>query len=303
MKANAGDILRLTRAHFLIPGIMLYILGATLAMARGWEFDLNKFFLGYAIFGTAHLSVSFSNDYFDREGDRPGRRTPVSGGSGVLQENPELARVAFLMAIGLILVSITLGAIFVIVFSYPWWFLFFILLGNMSAWFYSAPPLKLAYRGWGEISTALAAGFLMPGIGYLVLSGTIDAWFLLITLPLICYGLFFILSVELPDVDSDRLAGKINVMVKIGRDFGLVLGALVTLLGTLILTAMAALDILVEIDLWPFALFSLVPLAAGLIGLNALGSEEKRIVSQVKMNFGSLIIFLLCVDLIMIWNL
>jgi 1,4-dihydroxy-2-naphthoate octaprenyltransferase len=303
MKADAGDILRLTRAHFLIPGIMLYILGTTFAMARGWDFDLDKFLLGYAIFGTAHLSVSFSNDYFDREGDKLGERTPISGGSGVLLRHPELARVALLMAIGLILISILLGAIFVIVFSYEWWFLVFVLLGNLVAWFYSAPPFKFAYRGLGEVSTALAAGCLMPGIGYFVMSGTIDAWFLLITLPLICYGLFFILSVELPDVESDRLAGKVNVMVKRGRDFGLALGAATTLIGTFILIAMASLDVLMEIDLWSFALLSIIPLTAGLIGLGALDGDRDRIVRQVKMNFGSLIVFLLCVDLVMLWSL
>lgn len=300
LTGNLRAIIRLSRAHFLIPGIMLYILGATLATARGWDFDLSKFLLGYAIFGAAHLSVSFSNDYFDRMGDRSSDRTLLSGGSGVLQEHPELESFALAMAVVLILLSIVLGLLFVLLFSYPWWFLLFIVLGNLTGWFYAAPPLRLSYRGWGEVSTAVAAGFLMPGIGYIVLSGTIDAWFLLITIPLLCYGLFFILSVELPDVENDRKAGKVNIMVKRGRDFGLLLGAIITILGTIALTSMAALGALEELNLWAFTLFSLIPLGAALVGLGARGGGQRRAVIQTKMNFGSLIIFLLCIDLLLV---
>lgn len=300
LNRNLRAIIRLSRTHFLIPGIMLYILGASLAMARGWDFDLSKFLLGYAIFGAAHLSVSFSNDYFDREGDRSSDRTSLSGGSGVLQEYPEFENFALAMAVGLILASMALGLLFVVVFSYPWWFLLFVVLGNITSWFYTAPPLKLSYRGWGEVSTAVAAGFLMPGIGYLVLSGTIDTWFLIITIPLLCYGLFFILSVELPDVENDRIAGKVNVMVKRGRDFGLLLGAVITILGTIVLASMAALGVMEELNLWAFTLFSLIPLGAALIGLGARGGGQERAVIQTKMNFGSLIIFLLCIDLMLV---
>ncbi|MEJ2242498.1 MAG: hypothetical protein P8Y18_10210 [Candidatus Bathyarchaeota archaeon] len=67
--------LQLARLHFLIPGFMLYLLGFMLALLGGAMFDLNKFLLGYMIFGTAHLSVSFSNDYFDRISDRNSVKT------------------------------------------------------------------------------------------------------------------------------------------------------------------------------------------------------------------------------------
>jgi 1,4-dihydroxy-2-naphthoate octaprenyltransferase len=39
-------------------------------------------------------------------------------------------------------------------------------MGNLVGWFYSAPPLRLAYRGLGEFSTAATVGFLVPAMGY-----------------------------------------------------------------------------------------------------------------------------------------
>ena len=77
---NLKLILRLARLHFLIPGFMLYLMGYLLALLSGVDYDFSKFGFGYLIFGTAHLSLSFSNDYFDREADRNSVKTAFSGG-------------------------------------------------------------------------------------------------------------------------------------------------------------------------------------------------------------------------------
>ena len=55
-------------------------------------------------------------------------------------------------------------------------FFFLILSGNLLGWYYSAPPLKLSYRGFSEIATVLT-GFIVPGVGYVVLMGNIDLYF------------------------------------------------------------------------------------------------------------------------------
>ena len=297
---DARTILRLSRAHFLIPGILLYILGALTAMAGGIDIDPLRLLLGYTIFGTAHLAVSFSNDYFDRETDMMGTRTPVSGGSGVLQEHPELERMVLVMAVLLTLASICLVVLFMLIFQPPWWFLLFVIAGNALVWSYSAPPVRLASRGWGEAATALAAGLLMPGMGYLVVSGTIDAWFLTLSLPLLCYGLFFIISVELPDVESDKLSGKDNMLVRMGRDFGLIVGATATAMGTVLLIIIAIMGILDGLPVWGFVILSFIPLAAGMMGVLMKGMNQKMAVRQVKVNFGALVLFVLCSNLLIL---
>jgi len=77
MTTRVVAILRLSGAHFLIPGIMLYVFGAFFAQAMGAGLDLVRGLFGYVIFGLAHLSVSFSNDYFDGEGDRIRKEDPA----------------------------------------------------------------------------------------------------------------------------------------------------------------------------------------------------------------------------------
>ena len=80
--------------------------------------------------------------------------------------------------------------------------------GNLLGWFYAAPPFRLAYRGLGELSTAISAGILIPGMGYLAQRGALDSLGLLFAIPLMLYGLGFILAVEIPDESPDRIGGN-----------------------------------------------------------------------------------------------
>lgn len=286
-------MLRLARPHFLVPGVLLYILGYGLALSRGILFDLEKFVFGYLIFGLAHLSVSFSNDYFDSESDRDADRTPLSGGSGVLVGYPELRPTALTIAVALLLASVGAAAAFTVLYSYSALFLAFAAAGGLLGWFYSAPPAKLSYRGLGEASTAVAAGLVMPGMGYFVAWGTIDVWFLMVSMPLICYGLYFILTVEMPDVASDRKAHKVNILVKRGERWGLRMSLLVTAAGTSLFVALAISDALGDRSMTAtLAALSVIPLLGALLGLGTCPEDRTKLIRQVKFSFGTMMLFL-----------
>jgi 1,4-dihydroxy-2-naphthoate octaprenyltransferase len=156
-------IIKLGRLHFLIAGFLLYLLGVLLAVLLYNQFSWERFIWGYAVFLPAHLMVNYSNEYFDQEVDRYSHKTNFSGGSGVLINHPELVNFTRKFSLTLIIISLNLG----ISFSYTYNSVMFLILtisGNLLGWFYTAPPLKLSYRGLGEIATVLT-GFLMPGLG------------------------------------------------------------------------------------------------------------------------------------------
>ena len=285
-------ILKLARFRFLVPGLLIYTLGALLAVVNGAILDPIKFLFGYAIFGTAHLSVSFSNDYFDREADRMAKQTPYSGGSGILVQHPELSRFAVRFAVFLIIMSIMIAILFDLVYSYGPFFLSLVVFGSLLGWFYTAPPLKFAYRGFGEVSTIIATGLIMPSMGYYVIGGAIDARILALSFPLMCYALFFILTVELPDVEVDRLGGKANLMTYKGRKAGIVASVIATLTATVLFTILALLGALQPLEMWLFVLLSAIPLIATLHGLTMRSEEPLLIVRQVKLNFSALLLIL-----------
>lgn len=210
------DIIALGRFPFLLAGAILFLLGAAAgALHAGWP-PAGQLVLGYAVFGCAHLALSYSNEYYDRFSDCP-EESPVSGGSGVLQRKTHLAPAALACAVLLTAASLLL----LILYSghYGWSPLLWawVVAGNVIGWAYSAPPVRLAARGLGEGATAAAFGILMPGMGYLITTGTLDAAFLPFALPLTSLGVVFILAVELPDCECDRAHGKKTAVVRLGR--------------------------------------------------------------------------------------
>jgi 1,4-dihydroxy-2-naphthoate octaprenyltransferase len=292
-RSKAILMLRLTRMHFLLPGFLLYILGFLLANLNGGEMALDRFLLGFAIFYPAQLAVSFSNDYFDVQADKRSNRTPLSGGSGVLVENPEFQPLAIRIAVALMLISAVMAVVFFLLFRPAWYFLPLAWGGNLLGWFYTAPPLRLAYRGLGEVTTAIAAGFIMPGLGYLCSLGHLDLWFLGFASLLMCYGFFFILTVEMPDIDADRLGGKNNLLVRKGLEAGARWSLIFTILGSLgFLFAAVSNYFDAEVELWALFLLSLFPLLVAALGFDAVRRGKLRVERQAKMNFASMMTFM-----------
>jgi 1,4-dihydroxy-2-naphthoate polyprenyltransferase len=227
-----AKLLRLARPQFLIASLTLFIIGAFWAVLVGAPFSFLRMLLGYLVIMPAHLSVSFSNDYFDMETDKHGTPALFSGGSGILVENPKLRKSALWIALTLNLCSLLLGISFLVKYSYPIWFLGFVVVSNMLGWLYSAPPFRLAYRGFSELLTVFTSGFLVPGMGYLVMKGYLNGVGLFFMIPLLLYGLAFILAVEIPDMEADRLGRKNNWIARRGRKFGFLLIGLVLISAT-----------------------------------------------------------------------
>ena len=290
-------LLRLARLHFLVFGFMIYLMGYLLAVSNSAPFDVTKFVFGYAIFGCAQLSVSFSNDYFDRKSDAISVRTTFSGGSKVLVEHPDLELLALTLGITLLAASAIAAAIFAFIYAYSFWFLVFAILGGLLGWFYTAPPLKLAYRKLGEVATVLAVGLMMPGMGYFVAYGHIDLFFAIFVLPLSCYGLLFILTVEMPDIDADRVGKKTNALVKWGVETGVGISFCSALVGTLSFAVVYFSGILTEIlDVGPLAMLSVLPLVGAASGYHTALDRRQGLTRQVNVNMTAMVLFVLLLD-------
>ena len=268
------DFIRLGRFPFLLSGFIPFTAAALLAHLLGAQFTPAQFLVGYAAMAAAHLSVHYSNDYFDADADQFVETSPISGGSGVLAANPGLKPAALRAAVALMAVSVLIGYLFVTVYDYPVVFLAFGVAGNLLGWFYTAPPIALAYRNLGEVTNMITFGLLMPGAGYFVAAGTLDLSFFAFALPLSLYGLVFITSVEIPDREGDIAGGKRTLIVRRGRIFGFSLIALAASLATAALIVFALSGAFYPVDFRPVALFSLIPLGIALWGFSHRCAER-----------------------------
>jgi 1,4-dihydroxy-2-naphthoate octaprenyltransferase len=101
-----------------------------------------------------------------------------------------------------------------------WPILLFAVLGGLAAVFYVAPPIRWAYRGLGETVIALSYGPWMV-LGSLYLHAHVLAWGALWA-SLVPGLLIMALAVvnAIPDFHQDRLVGKRNLVVRLGRQRG-----------------------------------------------------------------------------------
>jgi 1,4-dihydroxy-2-naphthoate octaprenyltransferase len=196
---------------------LAYSLGALGAM-NSRDFDPVLYWLGYACLFFGEAATVFVNEWFDYESDRRNRQAgPFNGGSRVLV-NTELgfrelrfgiwaALAAAMVCAGLLLDRVSDG------FSSTILLLLLLILGLG----YTAPPLKLSWRGLGEINVGFTHSFAVILCGYVFQGGSWnDPFPWLVSLPLFVAVLPAILLSGVPDMEADRQAGKQTLPVRLG---------------------------------------------------------------------------------------
>jgi len=207
------NLIRLIRYRFfLFAGMLPYLLGQVIAFGLYRSFSWSYFWWGFGGIFLVLVAVELFNEYFD---DR-------QGGDRIFSH--EKAPVpAFFLPLGIL----TVGAAFIIglflALHRGWPVLLFSFLGFIGAYFYVGPPLRWAYRGFGEVVIGLCYGPLMLLGSYYLQIRAID--FVPFFVSLICGLSVFCLAVlnEIPDYYQDMLIGKRNLVVRLGRQKAIVL--------------------------------------------------------------------------------
>ncbi len=296
-------IIKLGRPQYLAGNFLLFTMGALLAVLLNAEFVLSKFILGYAILFTAHLSVHYSNDYFDFEVDHYTQPSAISGGSGVLVENPELKEFSKWFSLLIMGISISLAAAFTFIFNYPITFFLFLLFGNLLAWFYTAPPIKLVYRRLGEVANIIAV-IIFLGTGYFALMGTLDLPFFIFSIPVIFLQIIFINSFEIPTMEGDKLGNKITWIVIKGREFGFKLNLIAALLATISFFLIQYTGVFPpSIDFRVLGFVSLISLTLGIIGMIKKPFDMESATKFATFNIAALFLMSFLIDIYFIYLL
>jgi 1,4-dihydroxy-2-naphthoate octaprenyltransferase len=90
-------------------------------------------------------------------------------------------------------------------------------LGALISIFYSAKPIRFAYRGLGEFMMFLGYGPVLTAWAYFVITGSLNSEILLVGIipGLLMWAM--ILINEIPDYEEDRAADKKNIVFRLGR--------------------------------------------------------------------------------------
>jgi putative NADPH-quinone reductase/1,4-dihydroxy-2-naphthoate octaprenyltransferase len=216
---RAGAWLRLLRLQFYPMAWVAYTIGA-LAAARHGVFSRRTYWLGYLCLFLMEALTVVSNEWFDQGTDRLNRHAgPFNGGSRVLADG-ELGPASVRRAMaGLVLALVAglaaLGA--VLAPSGGAGLAAMIALAVLAAG-YTVPPLKLVYRGLGELDVGLTHSFAAIFVGGVLQSGVWrDPFPWLTGLPLFLATLSAITLSALPDHEADRAVAKRTLAVLLGR--------------------------------------------------------------------------------------
>jgi 1,4-dihydroxy-2-naphthoate octaprenyltransferase len=242
--------LQVTRARTLPVMIAPVLIGSVLAWQQGSPFQWGLFALTLVGASAAHLGANLINDVFDfSEGTdqaaqeiMPEGQTIATGSQFLL--NGRLSMKTYrLLTIACFAVALICGI--ALSFFRPWAIAFGV-LGFLLAFFYVAPPLRLAYvgRGLGELDILISFGML-PVIGsFYTQANTVTLAAVLASLPIGLYTMAVLYFHHFLHWRADKTAGKITPVVALGEHGARVVGALVLLLIAIILVVDVFLGVL-----------------------------------------------------------
>jgi 1,4-dihydroxy-2-naphthoate octaprenyltransferase len=204
-----------TRPHFLLLTPVCVFVGVAVTI---YELDsLNALHLALALLGAllAHISVNVLNDYFDyRSGiDLKTRRTPFSGGSGILPAGLLSPRKVYLFGIACLVAVVLIGVYFI--YKYRLEILPIGILGILVIYFYTTHIAK------SPLLCAIAPGL---GFGPLMVLGTYFTQTGDYTLAAVMASMVpgflvsnLLLLNQFPDIEADMVASRRHLPITVGR--------------------------------------------------------------------------------------
>lgn len=206
--------LKAVRIRFLLASIISVSIGLAVAEWKGHPVDIIHALLTYAGVVALHASVDLLNDYWDyRLGiDKVTRRTPFSGGTGVLPENILKPESVYRVGLIMLIIGATIGLYFIAVRG----FIIALILGFAvaSVYLYSTRIVRV---GLGEFFVAVKGTMIVLGTYYVqTVSIDIEPIYAGVIAGILSSTVLFINS--FPDYDADKAHGRRNLVIALGLE-------------------------------------------------------------------------------------
>jgi 1,4-dihydroxy-2-naphthoate polyprenyltransferase len=201
-------VLSLVRYRFfLYAGLLPYLLGAAWAYGMAGTFSASLFWSGLAGVVMSVVGVEAFNEYFDSR----------MGTDRVFDPNDSPPTSAAVLGLGVAAFAVALAVGIYLATRVGWPILVFAALGGAAAIFYVAPPIRWAYRGLGETVIGLSYGpWMVLGSLYLYTGALSWGAFWASLVPGLLITALAVVN-AIPDFHQDRLVGKRNLVVRLGR--------------------------------------------------------------------------------------
>jgi 1,4-dihydroxy-2-naphthoate octaprenyltransferase len=244
---------------FTMTAISVGVGGAVAALDGA--FDVWLFLLTLVGAVCVHGATNLINDYFDYKSgvDRPGAPTTLYRPHPLVQGLISPQAVLW-VSVGLYAIAAIIGLALLALKGAG--LLWFILVGAIASFFYTAGPIKYKYLALGELAVFLMWGPVIVGGTYFVQRGSLSPDAVLISVPFGLLVALVLLANNLRDIDYDRSAGIATLGTLLGQQKTRVLYQGLILLAYLAIALLIALKILSP---WGLLVFFSAPVAFRLI--------------------------------------
>lgn len=257
---SLNTVILTTRPSFLVLTPVCVLLGLSLAIAAGSP--INYLMLALTLLGaiSAHISVNTLNEYSDFSSglDLRTEKTPFSGGSGALPDNPHMANAVLMTGLIALLGTIAIGIYLLFETGLqllPVGIVGVALVASYTGWINRSPFLCL-------IAPGLGFGLLMVVGTYIVLTGEQKSLVWLVSLVPFCLINNLLLLNQYPDMGADATVGRRTFPIVFGLNQCNVIYAIFTVV------AYSLIVLLVVKGLLPtMSMIALVPMMLSLVAL------------------------------------
>jgi 1,4-dihydroxy-2-naphthoate octaprenyltransferase len=206
-----------TRPAFLTVTLLAVLLGLAGAYHTGIAIQMPAAALTVLGALLAHAGVNVINDYQDAlngtDALNVDRVAPYTGGSRFIQDGLLTTRATAWYGAALLATTMTIGSWLLV--QAGTGLLMIGIAGLLIGWGYSAPPLRLNSRGWGEPAVWCGFALLVAGADYVQRKQFASTpWIVAGSYALLVTNLLFIN--EFPDRRADEQAGKRHWVVRLG---------------------------------------------------------------------------------------
>ena len=281
--------LRASRFQFFTASVVPVIVGGAVAY---WEMGtvLRGYWLATLVaLVLLHAAANLANDYYDHlsRNDEINVEfiSPFTGGSRFIQK--QLTSPVSILIAALACLAAGSGIGLILVWLRGWPILALGVVGGLSGFFYTANPLRLGYRGLGEIFIFLDFGIL-PVLGtYYVQTQQFSIAAAAAALP-VAFLIAAVLWInQFPDYQADRAVDKRHWVVRLGRRRACYVYA------AELLVALLAVPVFVTLGwLPPLTLLALLPLPLAISAIRTAFRHYDQPDKLLPANVGTIVIHL-----------
>ena len=245
------------RPKTLPAAVTPVIVGTAVAIAAG-AFHLPAAVAAFVVALLLQIAANFANDVFDfrRGADAAERLGPVRvTQSGLIPPERVLLATAVTLSLAMVI-----GAYLVSRGGWP--ILIAGIAAVLSALAYTGGPRPIGYHGLGEVFVFFFFGLVAVGGTFYVQAGSISDLSLAAAVPVGSLATAILVVNNLRDIDTDRVAGKRTVAVRLGRQGTVIEYALLLVVAYVTPLSLRAAGLL---SIWWWLPWLTLPLAMGLV--------------------------------------